>query len=747
MAERPTFSPVWHRVRAMKPRLRPHCQITRQLYRGRRWHVVHDPTSNQFYRLSPIAHEFVGMLDGNRTVEETWNISLQTHGDAAPTQHEVIELLSQMYNTNLLSVDATPETEQLLSRGRERVKRRVQQQAIGIMYFKIRLFNPDRYLSWLEPILRPVLNRWGLLAWCAFLIAALWNILPRSAELGRALGETVAPSNWFWLVVVFVVIKAIHETGHGVICKRFGGQVPEFGAMMLVLFPAPYVDASACWAFPSKWRRMAVGAGGMIFELFVAAIAAFIWSGTGGAEGSGRLINQLAFNAMFTASVSTVLFNANPLMRFDGYYILSDLLEVPNLMQRSMRMLTHLGQVLIYRVRESRPPTTEPSEALILVIFGLAAAVYRVFLFFAITLYLMGQLFAIGFVLAVWTAAVWFILPLAKFVHWLATSDRIADSRGRAILTTISLFIAATVLFGIIPMPDRRRADGVVESASRSGVFFVSDGFVAQAHKGVGERVEKDEPIVTCENPRLLANLASVEAQLVELDHLERSLTATNIAGALVARRRIETMRHVAKTVRDRVDGLVVRAPHAGVIVKGPDGVDPRAIVGAFVQRGRILCEVIDPDDVRIAATLTTAQAAPLNELRAESEADKGGTGTYRVEVRPLSSPSKVARAEGARLTPGVQSQLPHASLGLQGGGEVPTDPKDPRGLSSRNPQFTLYLDRITTPKSQSIESGRAAWVPRPGERVALRFSLPPKPLLSQWLDRLRRLIQGRVDV
>jgi putative peptide zinc metalloprotease protein len=163
--ERPTFSPLWHRVRALKPRLRPHVQVTRQHYRGRRWHVVHDPASNQFYRLSPVAHEMVGLLDGNRTVEDVWNISLSTPWRRAPTQGEAIELLGQMYNSNLLAIDAAPETEQLLSRGSRAHQAPHRQQALGIMYFRIRMFNPDRYLSWLTPILRPLINRWGFLLW------------------------------------------------------------------------------------------------------------------------------------------------------------------------------------------------------------------------------------------------------------------------------------------------------------------------------------------------------------------------------------------------------------------------------------------------------------------------------------------------------------------------------------------------------------------------------------------------------
>ena len=290
MAERPTFSPFWHRVRAMKPRLRPHVQITRQFYRARRWHVVRDPSSNQFYRLNPIAHEFVGLFDGVRTVEEIWKIVLARHGDAAPTQNEAIQLISQLYNSNLLSADVSPETEQLLRRGRERTKQKATQQAIGIMYFKIRVFNPDRYLSWIEPMLRPLLNMWGFLAWMAFVVFALVQVLPEWETLVGGFDSAIAPANWGWLIVVFVVTKAIHETGHGVICKRYGGQVPEFGFMLLVLFPAPYVDASSAWALPNKWKRMAVGAGGMIFELAIASAAALVWLNSP----DGSLVRQVA---------------------------------------------------------------------------------------------------------------------------------------------------------------------------------------------------------------------------------------------------------------------------------------------------------------------------------------------------------------------------------------------------------------------------------------------------------------------
>ena len=722
MSERPTFSPFWHRVRAMKPRLRPHVQITRQHYRGQRWHVVHDPATNNFFRLSPIAHEYVSLLDGKRTVEEVWHLALTRHADDAPTQNEAIQLLSQLYNSNLLSVEASPEVEQLLGRGRERTKKKIQQQAIGLMYFRIKLFNPDRVLSHLEPILRPILNRWGFFAWCAFVLFGLFNVLPEWDELRNGVGSALAPSNWGWMIAVFVVVKLVHETGHGVICRRFGGQVPEFGVMMLVLLPAPYVDASACWAFPSKWQRIAVGAGGMIFELFVASIAALVWTAT---KHSPGLAHQLAYNAMLTASVSTVLFNANPLMRFDGYYILADLLEVPNLMQRSTQMLKYLAHKLIYRVRDANPPSSSRSEQTILVVYGAAAMTYRVFLFFSITLYVMGKMFAIGMILAAWTAAMWFILPVGGFIHWLATGNQIAEFRTRAVLTSLALAVLVVLGVGVIPAPDRRRAEGVVEGEARSGIYFGEDGFVTTAHARPGDRVSKGDPIVTLESPELRSDLEGTRARLAEAEAMERAATMKDEGQAQVARDRIQTLRGMLGVLQGKVAKLVVRAPHDGVVV----GEDPVRFVGSYAKAGKQLCEVVDAEHLRVAATLTQSEASWLIALPRED---------YRVEMRAVSRVGDVVDGGGVRVVEAGQRELPHAALGFSGGGTIETEQKDQRGTVAKNPLFKVFIDPAPGSKLASAE---------PGERVSIRFSLPAKPLLAQWVDRLHKLIQGRVDV
>jgi putative peptide zinc metalloprotease protein len=715
----------------MKPRLRPHVQITRQHYRGRRWHVVHDPTSNQFYPLNPIAHDFVGMLDGNRDVETAWNASLQKFGDAAPTQNEIIQLIGQLYQSNLLSVDTSPETEQLLRRGRERLKRKAAAQVIGIMYLKIRAFNPDRILTACEPVLRPILNRWGFLAWCVLLVCALYNLVPHWSVLTLQFSENrIFDPEFLWLVpAAYVVTKAIHEFGHGVICKRFGGQVPEFGFMMLVMFPSPYVDASAAWAFPNKWQRIAVGAGGMMFELFVAALASFAWVWSVNQNQDNSILARLAFNVMLSSGVATVLFNANPLMRFDGYYILADLLEVPNLAQRSNKTLLQFVQRHIYRVKNLQPPATDKGERSILYAYGILAGAYRIFLFFSITLFILGQFFALGLVLAIWTAAAWFILPVGKMVHWLATSAQLSEHRLRGVLTTVGLIAFFGVVLGVIPLPDRRHGTGVVETSVRDSLFFGTDGFVVQVHKRPGERVAAGEAIATLENRELTERQRSMQSQLAEYIVAERdAINRGDPATVSIAEDRIRIARENLDEVNRRLGLLVVRAPHDGRVA----GNDPANRLGGFAKRGEAVCDVVDTENLRISAALDQRQASWLFEKTRDNV-------ELHCDLRLISDVNQILEASKWDPVDAGQRDIRHPALGFSGGGSIETDSKEQSGRVAKRPQFMVNI--------LAAEPAKLAALTVPGERVKVRFKLPNKPLLAQWLDRLEKEIQGRVQL
>ncbi|MCA9295413.1 MAG: hypothetical protein KC983_02830, partial [Phycisphaerales bacterium] len=312
-APRPTFHESWHRVADLKPRLRTTLQTTRQHFRGQLFHVVRDPTSQQHFRLNVPAYEFIARLDGRRRVQDVWHICLDELGDAAPTQGEVIQLLSQLHQSNLLQSDHPPDAEQVFEHYRQRRQREVTSYIMNILFMRIPLFDPDRFLSRWERVFGLAFTRTAFILWCVLLMIGGTAIIGRWGDVRADVSSVLAPDNLVWLYVGFAIVKVIHEFGHGFAAKHFGrraggdGEVHIMGLMLLVLMPIPYVDASSAWQLRSKWQRAFVGAAGMYVELAVASVAAVVWANT-----SPGLLHALAYNIMFVASVSTLLFNANP---------------------------------------------------------------------------------------------------------------------------------------------------------------------------------------------------------------------------------------------------------------------------------------------------------------------------------------------------------------------------------------------------------------------------------------------------
>src|SRR4051812_13445752 len=447
---RPTFHESWYRVADLRARLRPSAQISRQHYRGERWYVVRDPAGNQYHRLSSAAYRFVGLLDGSRTVSEAWDLAGGMLADDAPTHPEVVQILSQLHAANLLEANITADAGVLLRRHKQMMKRRLQGRLMNVLFPRIPLWDLDRFLVRWMPVMRVFLSKFGAILWLVTVIAACAAIAPEWPRLQTAAQNAIEPGNWPWLWAVFVLIKLIHELGHAFSCRRFGGEVHELGIMFLVFIPAPYVDASSAWALPSKWQRAFVGAGGMIFELFVAAILAFVWIQTH--NGAYPLVAQLSYNAMLIASVSTVIFNANPLLRYDGYYILSDLLEIPNLSQKSRDYALGIIKRHIFGVK-SPLPLPPVGQRIWLFFYAIASGIYRVLVGVTIILVVSNQVPVLGVLMALGGVVTWLVVPVGKILNYLLLEAELHRKRVRAALFVGAVAVALFVLIGLIKFP------------------------------------------------------------------------------------------------------------------------------------------------------------------------------------------------------------------------------------------------------------------------------------------------------
>lgn len=735
--ERPTLSQSWNRVAKLTPVMRPRVEIRRQLYRGEPWYVVHDIVSNSFFRLNPVAYHLVGLFDGKRTVDEVWNLTLDRFGDEAPTQDEVIALLGQLNSSNLLRVDLPPDAEQLLYRAKQRKVKQWGSQALNILFMRIPVFNPEPMLKWLTPLVKPLLNRWGMLLWSVVMIIGLLKFVPHWQEFYSDSESVLAPANWHWLIILFILTKAIHELGHGVMCKAFGGEVPEIGVMLLVLFPAPYVDATASWNFPDRWKRLAVAGAGMQFELFIAAICMFFWP-----DLEAGLAKQLCHNTIFLASITTILFNANPLIRFDGYYMLSDLLEIPNMYERAKKQMYWVIQRFAYGIKSVPPVSTYVGESFWLFLYGIASLVYRVLLLTGIVLFIMGKLFAVGLILALWSMIAWGVVPLGKFLHWLFTAPLLARNRKRAVSVTAAAFVLLLIGIGVIRVEEHRYTEGVIEASQRTRVSISTDGFVADVPVQAGAFVEKGEVILVGRSPELEMRRVQLKAELRRLEAVASQALVDDQVEYQVALEQITTIKDALVDVDKRLNDLIVRAPHEGVLVASD--LDP--LLGQFVKRGQEIAMVANMDDLRVTALVNQAQndmgfAEPVRRVEMRTIGDR-----RHVLVVDDEAITRVKRFESGR------SVLPHPSLGQQGGGLIPTSPQDQSGQETLHPYFHVWIPldaaRPEFPsdvdhKYHPITSLSHA---KPGQRVYVRFTLErERPLAYQWGHKLQQLILDRI--
>ena len=712
-----TFSESWHRVADLRVSLRPTVRVRKQLFRGERWYVLHDPFNNQFFRLRPEAHDFVSHLRPDRTVEEVWDESLDRHPDEAPGQEDVIQLLTQLYFANLLYFETPADSSKLFERYKKRRQREIRSKLLSIMFVRVPLFDPENLLRRLAPMIRYLVSPAFALLWLLVVIAAAKLVLDRFDEATNQMQGILAPDNLLLLYAGLVVIKTLHEFGHAMVCKRFGGEVHTMGVMLLVFTPIPYMDATSSWSFRSRWHRALVGAAGMITEVFVAALATFLWA----YSGPGTM-HSLAYNMMFIASVSTVLFNGNPLLRFDGYYILSDLLDIPNLATRARGHLRHLAERYLFGYKESYSPTNTLKEATWLSIFGVLSAIYRVVVFTGIIFFVADKFLLAGLLMALICVISWGVVPLFRFTAYLGSSPRLARTRPRAIAVSAGTILVLVTLLAIIPFPNRFRAPGVVEAKQYLQIVNDAPGYVEKVLVPSGTDVRQGTSLIKLSNRELELEIDATMAQRKETLALKMRAMSQEVADLEPIQKRLETIESKLKNLLEQKFSLVVKAGLSGTWVA------PRSkeIVGAWIPRGSPVGEIVNDGGFRFSAMVSQNEAADLfvDQIK-KAEVRLYGQGDRNLEVKAF------------EIVPFQHEKLPSAALGWFGGGEVAVSTTDKTGLQAAEPFFQIYANLILDP-SVTLFHGRSG---------KLRFTLPPKPLLFQWGHKFLQLLQRRYQI
>ncbi|MBC8431349.1 MAG: efflux RND transporter periplasmic adaptor subunit [Desulfobacterales bacterium] len=722
--DRPTFSESWYRVVDLTPRLVVAVKVHRQHFRSRVWYVLQDPANDHFFRLSRAAYHFVAMLDGRRTVGHVWKVCAEQFGDDAPTQSEVIKLLGQLYTSNLLQGNLAPDAKTLFKQYDKRVSREVRSVLMNFLFMRVPLFDPDAFLGLWVGLIGRLFTWYGVLIWAGIVATGLWTAAGHIDGLTRRMSGVLSPENLPLLYLGLVIVKVFHEFGHAFACKHFGrqggtgGEVHTMGVMFMVFTPFPFVDASSAWGLRSKWHRVVVSASGMLVELVIASMAAILWSSVT----EGTTIHTLAYNIMIIASVSTLLFNGNPLLQYDAYYILSDILEIPNLSMRSRQYIYYLVKRYVWGVRNAHDPSHTRGEKRWLAFYAVVSTLYRVIVFAAIILFVGDRLFVIGILLAAALLSGWVLVPVGNVIRYLATSAEIARVRERAVLTTLLAVVAILAAIGMVNAPDRCRIEGVVEPVHLAVVHAQTAGFV-RSFLSSASKVTADGPVlIETSSPELEAKRSKLLAGLRKLD-VSRHLAQTREASKVqIIDEEISALKEQIERVEKDRRGLKLRSPISGTWVA--PAIDQT--LGTYVDRGKRTGIVAGLEDLRIRAIAGQDVAALLIK---EANPD--------VEMKLRGRPEIELAGRIETILPAGNERLPSKALGYAAGGAIQIDKKDPSGKRAVERFFEILV----------APSFKEETVLRPGQVVVLRFETAPKPLLAMGWRALLQLFQRRFHI
>lgn len=536
--------------------------------------IVKDPLTLSYYRLRPEQYTLLGLLDGKRSLEELRDEFLRRFPGQRLRTRDLQRLVVDLHQKGLVVSNETGQAEPLAERERERRRKAFWQATRSLLYIKLPGWDPESVLRGGYPWVRWALHPLAILVGCLFVVSSWTMLLVHFDEFQQRLPDFGAFLSWSNLLPLWLLMgatKVLHELGHGYACKHQGGECHEIGVAFLVFSPALYCDVSDSWTLPSRTKRMAVGAAGMYVELVISAVAFYAWwfSRPG-------MLHNLSLNVFFVTSLTTILFNLNPLLRYDGYYLLCDWLEIPNLRPKADKATRNWFAEHALGLEQPRDPTMPDRGLGWFVLYAIAAAAYRWFIVFGIVLLLHRilkpyGLQSLGLLLGLASVGT-MVFGMGLAFQRILSAPRRNPVNVRRLAFSLLLFGGAGWAVFQVPMPRRLEVPVVLEPAGIRHVYANTDATLARVHVAYGDRIRAGEPLVDLDELEFHDRSAQLESarasKAVEVAAFRAMGDTANEAVALASHGSLdERFREFERRKRQ----LRVVAPIDGTIVAPPE--------------------------------------------------------------------------------------------------------------------------------------------------------------------------------
>ena len=686
-----------------KIRLRPGLTNSLRTANDKAYVMVFDPLQSQYFRLGLVEWKVARLFDGTRTLRQAVRDATSQLGDETTpaevsrlghwlVQNELAECVQGSLKPKATDSGAAKQSSAHL--WHEPLNQMSQLGRWNPLFLKIALPNPAPVLERLSPWLswlfsKPFAIVWGLL--CA---AGCYSVFRGWDRFTSSLGDVFATENWLYLLLVWVVLKVLHELGHAVACLRYGGQVTRCGVMFILFSPIAWVDVTSAWSFRSRWRRIVVSSAGMYVEFLIAAIAAIIWGWT-----EDPFVATMTRNVVISASVTTLLFNLNFLMRFDGYYILSDLLDIQNLYAAGQQYLQYWNRRYLLGMQVTRPRFRGLKLNLIRA-YGFGAMVWRVTFCVGIVIVAAHMFKGAGIVLALFSGAIWFAVPALRFLVlvWKGVGQEKPNRWRFGIICSVLLFIGAVGLLS--PWPGRTLAHGVVEFSPLRSIRADSPGFVSVVRVSDGQQVNAGDILLELRNEEVRRELADIELQ-IEAEAIARRVAHRDneMAEYEAIGQKLESLREQRLQLMTKVASLQVRAPISGTVIA--QHLD--TMQGKYVESGTEM--------LMVGSTGTKEVRISIEQHDIDAFRDPNRQ-QVRLEVQGHTLPQGAAKLH--RLYPRASERVFHPSLLATNGGPLAVqqnpNPNSQEELVLVEPRFEGVVE-ISSGLSDQLMAGEVCRV------------------------------------
>lgn len=654
--------------------------------------VVEDPVRSKYFQVGAREYRFIASIDGRKSGRELLALLNEGLEENEPAYDEefVTQVCQWLVQSNLVFGDGIDSAKRLSQQAGAMKKAKL----IGLLNpisCKFNLFNPNALLASLVPYTKWWFSRWFAVVWCLVAIYACSLMYSNWGRMGDASTGILSEYSWVWLLLTWIVLKVVHETAHGVACRRYGGEVPEAGILLLLFTPMAFVNVTSMWRFSNRWHRMVVSGAGMYVELFISFIAFIVW-----AKSTGVVAN-IGFNIFIMASVTTILFNANPLMRFDGYFLLSDALAIPNLYTKGTNWFGDRLKNLFFGTPKT-PNLCPPHELRTAAIYGCLAFFWKISISISLTIGASVLFHGAGLVLGVIGIGLFFGVPIFKQVKSLfGPNAKHAPNKTRMAISFGSLALFCLCMFSILKAPACKSAPAIVQFADETLLRADANGFISELLVADGEAVTKGQRLIVLENPKL-AN------EVVEISRFaDEALTQSRIyqkqpdglALAVAEQKKYEEFKTQLEEKKKQAAGLIIEAPFDGFVFQR--GLENQ--IGNFARRGDLLLTIAQRETKEVVVSIDQRDLKSI----------EGSEGSV---MRVAFPGQTVFRTKLGRIDPTASETPLHPSLCAQAGGPLAVrpvaaqSPDDESKVMLLGPRFNAFLT-LDEESSNNLHSGQ----------------------------------------